>query len=55
MLRSQLFASNITSALHNNLQRDLGIEQTAATLTSFFLDGARRRPADDLAFRRRPR
>jgi len=43
----QLFASNITSALHNNLQRDLGIEQTAATLTSFFLDGARRRPADD--------
>ena len=41
----QLFASSITAALHNNLQRELGIEQTAATLTSFFLDGARSRPA----------
>ena len=37
----QLFASSITGALHNSLQRELGIEQTAATLTSFFLDGAR--------------
>jgi AcrR family transcriptional regulator len=36
----QLFASIITGALHANLQRELGIEQTAATLTSFFLDGA---------------
>ena len=41
----QLFASSITGALHNNLQRELGIEQTAATLTSFFLDGARSGPA----------
>ena len=41
----QLFASSVTAALHNNLQRELGIEQTAATLTSFFLDGARSRPA----------
>jgi AcrR family transcriptional regulator len=37
----QLFTSSITGALHNNLQRELGIEQTAATVTSFFLDGAR--------------
>jgi AcrR family transcriptional regulator len=40
----QIFASSITGALHANLQRELGIDQTAATLTSFFLDGARSRP-----------
>ena len=39
----QIFASSITGALHANLQRELGIDQTAATLTSFFLDGARAR------------
>lgn len=36
----QIFASIMTGALHANLQRELGIEQTAAILTSFFLDGA---------------
>lgn len=36
----QLFANIISGALRANLQRELGIEQTAATLTSFFLDGA---------------
>jgi AcrR family transcriptional regulator len=41
----QLFASTVTGALQNNLQRELGIEQTAAALTSFFLDGARTRHA----------
>jgi TetR/AcrR family transcriptional regulator, mexCD-oprJ operon repressor len=38
----QLFASGITGALDHDLHRELGIEQTAATLTSFFLDGARK-------------
>jgi AcrR family transcriptional regulator len=37
----QLFASIITGALQASLQRELGIEGAAATLTSFFLDGAR--------------
>jgi TetR/AcrR family transcriptional repressor of mexCD-oprJ operon len=37
----QLFASNITNALHTNLHRELGIDQTAAILTSYFLNGAR--------------
>jgi AcrR family transcriptional regulator len=38
----KLFASIITGALQAKLPRELGIEQTAATLSSFFLDGARR-------------
>lgn len=37
----QLFASIISGALQANLQRELGIERASATLTSFFLDGAR--------------
>jgi TetR/AcrR family transcriptional repressor of mexCD-oprJ operon len=36
----QLFASLVTGALQAGLQRELGIEQTAATLASFFLEGA---------------
>ena len=37
----RLFSSLITGALQAGLQRELGIEETAATLTSFFLEGAR--------------
>ena len=36
----QLFASAVTGALHAGLQRELGLEQAAATVTSYFLDGA---------------
>ncbi|MDX6398830.1 MAG: TetR/AcrR family transcriptional regulator, mexCD-oprJ operon repressor [Gaiellaceae bacterium] len=36
----KLFASIITGALQADLQRELGIEQAAATLSSFFLEGA---------------
>jgi TetR/AcrR family transcriptional regulator, mexCD-oprJ operon repressor len=41
----QLFASAITAALQAGLQRELGLEQAAATVTSYFLDGARRASA----------
>jgi TetR/AcrR family transcriptional regulator, mexCD-oprJ operon repressor len=37
----QLFSSLITGALQAGLQRELGIEEAAATLASFFLEGAR--------------
>jgi TetR/AcrR family transcriptional repressor of mexCD-oprJ operon len=40
----QLFSSLVTGALQAGLQRELGIEETAAILTSFFLEGARARP-----------
>ena len=39
----QLFGSLVTGALQAGLQRELGIEETAATLASFFLEGARPR------------
>lgn len=39
----QLFASLVTGALQAGLQRELGVEQSAATATSYFLDGARKR------------
>jgi TetR/AcrR family transcriptional repressor of mexCD-oprJ operon len=35
-----LFTSMVTGALQAGLQRELGIEAAAATLTSFFLEGA---------------
>jgi TetR/AcrR family transcriptional regulator, mexCD-oprJ operon repressor len=38
----QLFASAVTGALRAGLQRELGLEQAAATVTSYFLQGARR-------------
>ena len=38
----QLFASAVTGALHAGLQRELGLEQAAATVISYFLDGASR-------------
>jgi TetR/AcrR family transcriptional regulator, mexCD-oprJ operon repressor len=38
----QLFASAITGALQAGLQRELGLEHAAATVTSYFLQGARR-------------
>ena len=37
----RLFSSLVTGALQAGLQRDLGIEEAAATLASFFLEGAR--------------
>jgi hypothetical protein len=37
----ELFSSIITGALQAGLQRELGIEEAAATLASFFLEGAR--------------
>jgi TetR/AcrR family transcriptional regulator, mexCD-oprJ operon repressor len=40
----RLFSSLVTGALQAGLQRELGIEETAAILTSFFLEGARARP-----------
>ena len=40
----RLFSSLVTGALEAGLQRELGIEETAATLASFFLEGARARP-----------
>jgi AcrR family transcriptional regulator len=40
----QLFGNTVASAIHAGLQRELGVEQTAAVLTSFFLDGARAQP-----------
>jgi AcrR family transcriptional regulator len=39
----QLFGSVITGALQAGMQRELGIEEAAATLASFFLEGARPR------------
>jgi AcrR family transcriptional regulator len=39
----QLFGSLITGAREAGLQRELGIDETAATLASFFLEGARSR------------
>ena len=41
----RLFSSVVTGALQAGLQRELGIEETAAILTSFFLEGARARPS----------
>jgi AcrR family transcriptional regulator len=37
----QLFGSVVSGALQAGLQRELGLEQAAAVLTSYFLDGAR--------------
>jgi AcrR family transcriptional regulator len=37
----QIFSSLVTGALQAGLQRELGIEEAAARLTSFYLDGAR--------------
>ena len=37
----RLFSSLVTGALQAGLQRELGIEEAAATLASFFLEGAR--------------
>ena len=31
----------MSAALHADLHAELGVEQTAATITSYFLDGAR--------------
>jgi AcrR family transcriptional regulator len=40
----RLFSSLVTGALQAGLQRELGIEEAAETLASFFLEGARARP-----------
>ena len=37
----QLFASAVTGSLQAGLQREIGLEQAAATITSYFLDGSR--------------
>jgi TetR/AcrR family transcriptional regulator, mexCD-oprJ operon repressor len=45
--QAQLFGSIVSGALQAGLQRELGVEQAAAVLTSFFLDGAApARPVD---------
>jgi len=43
--QQQLFASLVGGAIQAGLGRELGIEQAAAALTSFFLDGAAARPS----------
>jgi hypothetical protein len=42
---ARLFGGLVLAAVQTGLPRTLGIEQTAASLASLFLDGARRHPA----------